>query len=66
MSEHTKTWPELAIGLYEKLTEKGAEISYQFDEMNIHVPSGTGESSTHAHWIIDGTLRITTENKKAK
>ena len=66
MSEHTKTWPELAIGLYEKLTEKGAIITYSFEDMNIHVPSGTGESATHAHWIIDGTLRITTESKKAK
>ena len=64
MSEHTKTWPELAIGLFEKLNEKGAIIEYSFEEMSIHVPSGTGESSTHAHWIIDGTLRISTESKK--
>ena len=63
MSEHTKTWPELAIGLYEKLTEKNAIITYSFDDMSIHVPSGTGESCTHAHWIINGTLRISTENK---
>ena len=25
----TKTWPELAGGLYDKLTGRGAEITYQ-------------------------------------
>lgn len=64
MAKDTKTWPELAIGLYEKLTEQNAEITYEFQKMNIHVPSGANESSSHAHWIIDGTLKIRTENKK--
>ena len=64
MSEHTKTWPELAIGLFEKLNEREAIICYEFEDMTVHVPSGTGEDSTHALWIIDGTLRISTESKK--
>jgi ribosomal protein S18 acetylase RimI-like enzyme len=58
--DETTTWPELAIGLYERLTGRGAEITYEFEEMEIAVPSKTGEDAEHAHWEIDGTLRITT------
>jgi hypothetical protein len=37
---HTHSWPELAIGLFEHLTGRGAEISYEFEDMKIKVPSG--------------------------
>ena len=61
MSEHTKTWPELAIGLYEALTEKKAEITYHFEDMKAEVPSGTGPEAEHAIWKLDGKLRISTK-----
>ena len=35
----TKTWPELAAGLYDKLTGRGAEINDQFDNLEVEVPS---------------------------
>jgi hypothetical protein len=35
----TKTWPELAGGLHDKLTGRGAEISYESDNLEILVPS---------------------------
>ena len=54
MSEHTNTWPELAIGLYEALTEKNAEITYHFEDMKAEVPSGTGPEAEHAIWKLDG------------
>ena len=54
MSEHTKTWPELAIGLYEALTEKKAEITYHFEDRKVEVPSGTGPEAEHAIWKLDG------------
>jgi len=31
--ENTKSWPDLAIGLYDRLTGRGAEITYEFDNM---------------------------------
>jgi hypothetical protein len=31
----TTTWPDLAIGLYDKLTGRGAEITYEFQELEI-------------------------------
>ena len=61
-TEQTETWPELAIGLYDKLTGRGAEIAYEFDDFNLYVPSGTGENVTHAHWKMSGTLRIRTRD----
>ena len=39
--KHTHTWPDLAIGLYDRLTGNNAEIIYEFERMNISVPSGT-------------------------
>ncbi|MFC7068955.1 hypothetical protein [Halobaculum lipolyticum] len=54
----TTTWPDFGIALYERLTGRGAEISYTFDDMEVDVPSAAGEDAEHAHWRLNGTLRI--------
>ena len=59
-SSETHNWPELAIGLYEHLTGKNAEIIYVFEDMKIQIPSGTGDDARSAKWSFDGTLRIHT------
>lgn len=56
--EETETWPELAIGLYERLTGRGAEITYEFEDMQIDIPDRIGEDADHAEWRLDGTVRI--------
>jgi hypothetical protein len=63
MSEtpHT-TWPELAIDLYDKLTGRGAEITYEFENMEVSVPSGTADGASHAVWKLNGTLKIRTRD----
>ncbi|MFC6906338.1 hypothetical protein [Halalkalicoccus tibetensis] len=61
--DETETWPELAIGLYDRLTGRGAEITYEFEEMEVDVPSKTGEDADYAHWRVDGTLRISTRER---
>ena len=58
--EETQTWPELAIGLYERLTGRGAEIAYEFEEMEVDVPDKVGEDADHARWRLNGTLTIRT------
>ena len=58
----TRTWPELAIGLYDKLTGRGAEITYEFDDFELFVPSGTGDQAEHARWKMNGTIRIRTRD----
>lgn len=62
--DETNNWPELALGLYDRLTGRGAEIAYQLDDMEIYVPSRTGEGAKHAHWKINGTIRITTSDQQ--
>ena len=43
MSEQTNNWPDLAIQLYDRLTGRGAEISYAFDNMEVFVPADVSE-----------------------
>lgn len=65
MSEvHTKSWPDLAIELYEKLTGRGAEITYEFENMEVWVPSGMGDTAEHARWKLNGTLKIRSRDTK--
>ncbi len=61
--DETTTWPDLAISLYDRLTGRNAEITYDFEEMEVAVPSGTGEDAEHAHWQLDGTVRVTTRER---
>jgi len=58
----TTTWPELAIGLYDKLTGRGAEIAYTFDDMEVSVPSAASADAAAARWRLNGTVRITTRD----
>jgi hypothetical protein len=61
-SEHTTNWPDLAIGLYDRLTGRSAEITYQFEDLNLKVPSGTGPNAEHAEWVISGSMKISTQD----
>ncbi|MEM7230481.1 MAG: hypothetical protein AAF432_16910 [Planctomycetota bacterium] len=58
----TTNWPDLAIGLYDRLTGRNAEITYEFSQMNVSIPSGTGTTAEHAKWALDGTLKIRTRD----
>lgn len=59
---HTTNWPELASGLYDKLTGKNAEITYEFEQMKMKVPSGTGPNAEHADWEVSGVMTIRTKD----
>ncbi|MBU6455477.1 MAG: hypothetical protein KGS72_27140 [Cyanobacteria bacterium REEB67] len=61
-TKETKNWPELAIGLYDKLTGRGAEISYEFKDLQVWVPSKTGDDAVHAKWKVNGVLSIKTRD----
>ena len=58
----TRDWPDLAIGLYDRLTGRDAEISYEFDDFELHVPSSTAADAEQACWKMSGCLRISTRN----
>jgi hypothetical protein len=57
------TWPEFAMGLYDQLTKRQAEITYDFDEFAIEVPSKTGDITNNAQWRLNGSLKISTRDK---
>lgn len=59
---NTTNWPDLAVGLYDRLTGRGAEIIYEFENMEVAVPSSASEDAAHANWKINGTLRIKTRD----
>lgn len=62
MADHTKDWPTLAVSLYDKLTARNAEITYEAENMEVWVPSGVGEEADHAKWKLNGTLKIRTRD----
>ena len=62
MAEQTSNWPELAIQLYDKLTGRGAEITYDFENMEIFVPADASDSAPAACWKVNGVLKIRTRD----
>jgi hypothetical protein len=60
-TEHTTNWPDLAVALYERLTGQNAVIAYEFLDMHVKIPSGTGPTAEHAEWILNGIMKIRTE-----
>ncbi len=58
MAQQTQDWSELAVSLYDKLTSRNAEITYEADEMEVWVPSGVGDDASHAKWKVSGSLKI--------
>ena len=61
-NQQHSTWPELAIDLYDKLTGRGAEITYEFENLEVYVPSGTSSGADQAHWKLNGVLKIRTRD----
>lgn len=66
-AEKTKTaqatWPDFAISLYDKLTGRGAEITYEFEDFDLFIPSKMGEEAGHFHWKMNGVLNIRTRDQ---
>lgn len=58
----TNTWPELAVGLFDRLTERKAEIVYEVENLEIEVPSKVGGDAGHAKWKINGIMKIRTSS----
>jgi len=61
--ENTTNWPDLAIALYDRLTDRRAEIVYEFEEVVVKVPSRTGANAQHADWGLSGMMKMRTSNQ---
>ena len=59
----TTTWPELAVGLYDQLTGRNAEITYEFENFEVRVPSDASANAAQAPWRLNGALRIHTRDR---
>ena len=62
MADVPNTWPDLAVALYDRLTGRGAAITYQFEDMSIEVPQSVSTDAPRATWRLNGKLIITTED----
>ncbi len=60
----TTTWPDLAIGLYDKLTGRGAEITYEFRNLEVSVPSSASATAAHAMWRVNGMVKVSTKDQQ--
>ncbi len=58
MAKDVLTWPELAVELYDKLTGKNAEITYEFHDLEIFVPAHHAEDAPLARWKVNGAVKI--------
>jgi len=56
-----QNWPDLFIGLYDRLTGRHAEITYDFDNLKIEIPSEATEDAAGVPWTFNGKLRISTK-----
>ena len=63
MSNETQTWPDLAIGLYDKLTGRNAEITYDFKDLEVGVPSSTNQDANRAVWKLNGVISVRTRDQ---
>lgn len=64
MTDNALTWPELAAQLYDKLTGRGAEITYEFQNLEVYVPDTHVETPTFAKWKLNGVLKIRTRDAR--
>ena len=64
-TDNTLNWPDRAIGLYERLTGRRAEITHESDNMEAAVPSNAAEDASYANWKLNGILKTKTRNTKS-
>ena len=65
MSEDHHTWAELAIDLYDKLTGRGAEVTYHFENLEIYVPNKVDPDPKYAKWRLNGILKVSAKDAQS-
>jgi len=61
-TEASNQWAELIGELFDRLTGKGASVTYSFDNLIIDIPRAVGPRGRElgsAKWTINGKLLIT-------
>ena len=52
------TWPDVAVILFDLLSGRKAEVTWEFERMEIHVPITTGDDTEYAIWRLNGILKV--------
>jgi hypothetical protein len=66
--ETTTQWADLMAQVFDRLTGKGARVTYNFENLEIDIPRAVGPQGQHlgsAKWTINGRLTMTAEAHKA-
>lgn len=64
MQQAGSQWAEIISHLFDKLTGKGASVSYNFEDLVIDIPRAQGPDGRdlgNAKWTINGRIVITAE-----
>jgi hypothetical protein len=64
VSEMTSQWAEVIGQLFDRLTGKGASVTYTFDNLVVEVPKAQGPAGQDlgsAKWTVNGRVVITAE-----
>ena len=67
-AQASSQWAELIGELFDRLTGKGASVTYSFDNFMIDIPRAVGPRGQElgsAKWTINGRLLITAETHKS-
>jgi hypothetical protein len=62
--QSSSQWAEIIAQLFDRLTGKGASVTYNFDNLVIDLPRAQGPGGREmgsAKWIINGRIMITGE-----
>jgi hypothetical protein len=51
-------WPDFAIALFDLLSGRKAELTWEFENMEVHVPMTTGTNTEYAVWKVNGLLKV--------
>jgi hypothetical protein len=66
--QSSSQWAELIGELFDRLTGKGASVTYSFENFIIDIPKAVGPRGQElgsAKWTINGKLLITAETHKS-
>jgi hypothetical protein len=61
-----ETWPHFAIVLFDLLTGRKAEVTCEFENMELHVPITTGTNTEYAVWKLNGVMKFRAREEKAE
>ena len=67
-AQESSQWAELIGELFNRLTGKGASVTYSFENFVVDIPKAVGPRGQElgsAKWTINGKLLITAESYKS-